>query len=180
VGAGLISVLTPTVPGREELLLQCVASVQAAGLEHHIQLDERGEGPAVVRNRLAERVDTEWLLCLDDDDLLLSHYLEVVEPSLADSDVVYTKWYLTGAVDPQPLDVFDPILLRQRNFIPVTACVRTSLFRQVGGFNPNAVLEDHDLWVRLLDAGARFTFVPVVCWRYRRRPGSRTETENSR
>lgn len=176
----MITAITPTVHGREQLLAECRASVAAAGLPHLVMVDELGEGPAIIRNRLAERVDTDWLLCLDDDDLLLPHYLEVVAPALDGADVVYTNWYLTGAIDPQPLDGFDPDLLRERNFIPVTAAIRTSMFRRVGGFNPDAVLEDHDLWVRLLDAGARFTHIPVVCWRYRRQTGSRTETEGSR
>jgi hypothetical protein len=175
----VITALTPTVPGRERLLEQCRASVAAAGLKHLVRLDVDRRGPAVVRNDLAAHVDTPWLLCLDDDDLLLSHYHSVVEPELEHADVVYTAWYLTGAPDPQPLDRFDPGFLRVQNFIPVTAAVRTKLFRAVAGFR-DVPLEDHDLWLRLLDAGARFTYVPVVCWRYRRQPGSRTDTEGDR
>lgn len=171
----MITVVTPTVPGREDLLTECRASVARLGLPHLVGLDEYREGPAVVRNRLLERVDTEWVLFLDDDDLLLPHYVSTVQRHLADADVVYTNWYLTGAVDPQPLDRFDPDLLQQRNFIPVTACVRTSALRAVGGFPVDARYEDHALWLALLDAGYRFEHVPVVAWRYRRRSGSRTE-----
>lgn len=175
----MITVLTPTVPGRERLLEQCRASVAAVGLKHLVQVDHERRGPAAIRNELAEQVDTDWLLCLDDDDLLLSHYLEVVRPELERADVVYTAWYLTGAADPQPLDRFDADYLRVQNFIPVTAAVRTEAFRAVGGFR-DVPLEDHDLWLRLLDAGARFIYVPVVCWRYRRLAGSRTDTEGDR
>lgn len=175
----MITALTPTVPGRERLLEQCRASVAAAGLPHLVALDRERRGPAAVRNDLAAQVETPWLLCLDDDDLLLSHYLTVVQPELETADVVYTSWYLTGAPDPQPLDAFNAELLRVQNFIPVTAAVRTEKFRAVGGFR-DVPLEDHDLWLRLLDAGARFTYIPVVCWRYRRQPGSRTDTEHHR
>lgn len=175
----MITALTPTLPGRERLLEQCRASVVAAGLKHLVGLDLERRGPAAIRNELAAQAHTPWLLCLDDDDLLLSHYLEVVAPELETADVVYTSWYLTGAPDPQPLDRFDADYLRVQNFIPVTAAVRTEAFRAVGGFR-NVPLEDHDLWLRLLDAGARFTYVPVVCWRYRRQPGSRTDTEGDR
>lgn len=175
----MITVLTPTLPGRERLLAQCRASVAAVGLDHLVEVDHERRGPAAIRNELAAQVDTDWLLCLDDDDLLLSHYLEVVAPELETADVVYTSWYLTGAPDPQPLDRFDAEILRVQNFIPVTAAVRTEMFRAVGGFR-DVPLEDHDLWLRLLDAGARFTYVPVVCWRYRRQPGSRTDTEGDR
>lgn len=175
----MITVLTPTIVGRERLLEQCRASVAAVGLQHFVQVDHEHRGPAAIRNELAAAVDTDWLLCLDDDDLLLSHYLEVVAPALKQADVVYTSWYLTGAPDPQPLDAFNAELLRVQNFIPVTAAVRTETFRAVGGFR-DVPLEDHDLWLRLLDAGARFIYVPVVCWRYRRQPGSRTDTEGDR
>ena len=171
----MISVATPTIRGREDLLAECHASVEALGLSHLIEIDAGREGPAVVRNRLSEQVRTEWTLFLDDDDLLYPNYVETVTPHLAEADVVYTAWRLTGAVDPHPLPRFDPGWLRQHNIIPVTACVRTEALRTVGGFPVDAELEDHALWLALLDAGYRFTFVPVIAWHYRRFPGSRTE-----
>ncbi len=173
----MITVITPTIPGREDLLAECRASVEQLGLVHFVERDDRGEGPAVVRNRLVEQVATPWVLFLDDDDLLLPHYLQVVTPYLDDADVVYTDWHLTGAEDPQPLPEFNAEVLRRHNYIPVTACVRTEAFRKVGGF-PAADLEDHDLWLSLLDAGYRFTHVPVTCWRYRRQRNSRTSKQN--
>lgn len=169
-----ITVVTPTVPGRETLLKECRASVDALGLPHLLMLDNFGEGPTAIRNRLIGSVETEWTLFLDDDDLLFPNYLDAVQPLLPNADVVYTAWQLSGAIDPVPLPTFDPDLLRQRNFIPVTACVRTSALRHVGGF-PNAELEDHALWLDLLDAGFRFRYTPVIAWHYRRFPGSRTE-----
>lgn len=171
----MITVITPTVPGRERLLEECRASVSELGLTHAVMVDHRGEGPAVVRNRMIDVVVTEWTLFLDDDDLLFPNYLDAVGPHLATADVVYTAWQLTGAVDPVPYPRFDPDLLRQHNIIPVTACVRTSMLQQVGGFPTDAELEDHALWLSLLDAGARFTYTPVIAWHYRRHPGSRTE-----
>ncbi len=169
-----ITVITPTVWGREALLEECLASVASLGLPHLVQLDRAGEGPVVVRNSLIGQVDTEWTLFLDDDDLLFPNYLKAVAPLLPDADVVYTAWQLSGAIDPVPLPTFDADLLRQRNFIPVTACVRTSALRAVGGF-PDVELEDHALWLSLLDAGYRFRYTPVIAWHYRRFPGSRTE-----
>lgn len=170
----MITVVTPTIPGRERLLEECHLSVEALGLPHLIEIDVDGEGPARVRNRLLEQVRTEWTLFLDDDDLLFDNYLDAVVPHLAAADVVYTAWQLSGAIDPVPLPRFDPALLRQHNTIPVTACVRTEALRAVGGF-PDAELEDHALWLTLLDAGYRFRYIPVIAWHYRRFPGSRTE-----
>lgn len=138
-------------------------------------LDVNGDGPAAMRNRMLSQVVTEWTVCLDDDDLLFPNYLDAVTPHLVESDVVYTAWQLSGAVDPVPYPRFDPELLRDHNIIPVTACVRTDMLRQVGGFPTDVELEDHGLWLRLLDAGARFRCTPVIAWHYRRFPGSRTE-----
>lgn len=170
----MITVITPTVPGREALLKECRASVDVLGLPHLIALDSRGDGPAAVRNRMIGLVETEWTLFLDDDDLLFPNYVDAVTPLLDDADVVYTAWQLSGAIDPVPLPTFNADLLRQRNFIPVTACVRTSALRFIGGFQ-NVELEDHALWRDLLDAGFRFAYTPVIAWHYRRFPGSRTE-----
>lgn len=171
----MITVLTPTIPGRKHLLRECRASVAEAGLTHTVMLDINGDGPAVVRNRMLEHVVTEWTLFLDDDDILFPNYLDAVTPHLADADVVYTAWQLSGATDPVPYPRFDPDLLRQHNIIPVTACVRTQMLREVGGFPTDAELEDHALWLALLDAGARFARSPVIAWHYRRHPESRTE-----
>jgi len=177
-----LTVITPTVPGRERLLAECVASVEEAGLNHRVAVDWAREGPAAVRNRLVETVSTEWVVFLDDDDLLYPNYDATVAPHFASSDLVYTGWDLEGAEDPQPMPL-DPFLLWWRNTIPVTACVRTEVFRAVGGFPTDHQLEDHGLWKAILGAWDhearrcryRITYEPTVAWRYRRFPGSRTE-----
>jgi hypothetical protein len=173
----VITVITPTLPDRADLLAQCHASVTALNLPHLVQVDWAGEGPAVLRNRMAGWARTPWLLFLDDDDLLLPNYVDVVSPFLDGADVVYTEWELSGDVAPQPMGGFDAEALRRFNYIPVTACVRRSAFTAVGGF-PDVALEDHGLWLALLDAGFRFACVPVKAWHYRRRAGSRNAMVN--
>lgn len=169
----MITVVTPTIPGRERQLAECHASVAALNLRHLIAVDQNHEGPAAVRNELLADVHTEWVLFLDDDDLLFPNYVDTVTPHLADADVVYTAWQLSGAVDPVPYPRFDPELLRDHNIIPVTACVRTEALRAVGGFGTGQ-LEDHELWLSLLDAGYRFKYAPVIAWHYRRSAESRS------
>jgi hypothetical protein len=173
-----LTVITPSLPERADLLAECAASVKALGLPHLVQVDWEREGPAALRNRMAGRARTPWLLFLDDDDLLLPNYVDVVSPFLADADVVYTAWELSGDVAPEPMGGgFDADALRRFNYIPVTACVRSAAFAAVGGF-PDVALEDHGLWLALLDAGFRFTCVPVKAWHYRRRAGSRNVMVN--
>lgn len=171
-----LTVVTPTIPGRERLLGECTASVGVLGLPHLIERDEARDGPAAIRNRLLEQVATEWVVFLDDDDLLLPNYVDAVTPHLAAADVVYTGWHLTGGGDgPFPIP-FDPDRLADGdNFIPVTACARTAMVRAVGGFPTDVREEDHALWRAMLAVGARFAYAPVIAWRYRRQAGSRSE-----
>jgi hypothetical protein len=179
----LTTVITPTVPGREAMLAASITSARAAGYTYQlVQVDLDGAGPAQIRNALAKRASTPWLLCLDDDDTLMAHYATVVGPYLPDADVVYTAWELVdeqGAASatadgPWPLDRFEPGLLAWQNTIPVTAMIRASAFADVGGFPTEAAEEDWALWRALIAAGARFVCVPAVAWSYRQWPGSRS------
>jgi hypothetical protein len=180
-------VVTPTVPGREYLLAECSASVIAAGLVHLVGVDGARDGPAVVRNKLVEVVQSDWVVFLDDDDLLDPDYEKIVAPHFEHADFVYTGWDLDGAEDPQPMGL-DPFLQSWRNTIPVTACVRTEVFRAVGGFRVDRPQEDHELWKDILFRHPlawdperrrprwRVRYEPTVAWKYRRgTPGNRSD-----
>lgn len=59
------------------------------------------------------------------------------------------------------------------NFIPMTVITRTELVRKVGGQPipgtpewPHRQCEDHGLWIRLLEAGAKFVHLPERTWKY--------------
>lgn len=161
-----ITVITPTIPGREEFLEDCVRSVQAqtVPVQHLIGLDADFEGPAKMRNELVSQATTEYVLFLDDDDLLDIDYVEHVTPFLDEYDVVYT-WCRKNFDYPTSLP-FDGPALRERNVIPVTACVRRSSFTGVGGFPDDVAYEDWALWLNLLDAGASFYCTETVMWTY--------------
>lgn len=169
-----LTVVTATIPERAGLLTQAVRSVTDQALfrpaEHRIVYDDARLGPARVRNAATATVATEWVAWLDDDDLWLEHHLATIAPHLReDVDVVYTLAVIEGrdGWDPQQ-DTFDPDRLRQLNYIPLCGVVaRAALVNSVGGFDPEATYEDHALWVRLLDAGARWRCVPSRTWVYR-------------
>lgn len=152
-----------------------MASVQATGMGHVFMLDSNREGPAVIRNRIMEGVFSEFALFLDDDDVLEPNYADIVAPHLDDHDVVYTWCHRPGWEADLDRE-FDPEILRGANFIPVTACVRVSMFREAGGFPEGVAYEDWALWLKLLDMGARFKCVPEKAWSYRRHADSRTHT----
>jgi len=165
-----ITVVTPTLPQRSPLLAEAVASVskqthQVSG--HLIGADYRRDGPVDMRNRLINIVDTEWTAFLDDDDILFPKHFEVMLPYADKADLIWTWCVSEGRGSFNPNSSFNERRLREDgNYIPITVAVRTSFLREVGGFREHPQ-EDWDLWVRLLDAGARFLNVPVITWNYR-------------
>lgn len=177
IGAPL-TVITPTIPGRESQLGECVESVeeQTIPVQHLIGIDVDREGPAVIRNRLVEKATTPWVLFLDDDDVIDPDYVETVLPHFETSDLVYT-WCRKNFEYPTDLP-FDGEALRQRNVIPVTVCLRVDAFMAAGGFSSEVAHEDWSLWLKLLDINARFTCVPEQKWEYRRSDDGRNAENN--
>lgn len=180
-----VTVLIPTIPGREQDLQRAVASVRgqnySGDTQVHVQLDETRMGSATTRNRALEHVTTEWVAFLDDDDELYPDHLKLClrRATFAKADVVYPGYDTVGG---DPVNCFglpfDPVLLRQRKYIPVTVLARTELVRQVGGFveHPDEYgdpCEDWGLWLRLLDTGAKFSHLRVKTWLWRVDGGTR-------
>jgi len=145
----------------------------AAGLA--VALDVNREGAAATRNRALELVDTEWVAFLDSDDELYPDHLKRLAryARLSGVDVAYPGYDCVGGPDPVGCFgiPFDPVLLRQRNYVPVTVLARTELVRAAGGFQPHPdengdPCEDWGLWLALLDRGARFGHLAAKTWRW--------------
>ena len=166
-----VTVVTPTIPGRETLLDECRASVQAqtVPVDHLVYLDEGRVGPQAARNSLVEQVDTEWILPLDDDDLLDPDCIETLLDEAEDGEIVY-PWVRCDPENAQMSMIvnklFDPQALFRLNFIPCTALIKTDVFRMLGGYRQEP-LEDWRLWQRAWLHGVRFRCVPEVKWTYR-------------
>lgn len=160
--------MTASLPERSKLLDECRRSVaaQTVSCEHVFGIDVDREGPGIVRNRLAESTDADWLLPVDDDDLLDPTYVERLLPHLDGADVVYPWCRVEGKPDWTPNRLYRPETLLRGNSIPVTALIRRSLWVELGGWRA-VEFEDYDLWRRALGVGARFRCVPEVLWSYR-------------
>jgi glycosyltransferase involved in cell wall biosynthesis len=165
----LVSVVTPTIPGREELLEECAASVDAQtggiSVEHIVVPDEGHWGCAKTMNLCVDLAVGEWLLPLADDDLLLPGAVRaLVEEAFSGDaavDVVYAPPLVSGNEDRWWFFQAPPC-------IPATALVRASLWRDLGGYNERLDHEeDRDLWTKMLDAGATFARIDYPCWVYR-------------
>lgn len=165
----MISILTPTIPGRERFLAECHASVQAQTtdqFEHIVTLDANGDGCAVTMNLCAEKATGEWLLPLADDDLLLPRALENL--LAAEGDVIYSPPLVTGNEDRFWFWQSPPVL-------PSCALIRASLWRELGGYDETlSHEEDRAMWVKALDVGAVFTRVDEPCWVYRQHEANKS------
>lgn len=181
-----ITVVIPTIPGREDMLNRALASVDAQKRQPDevlVVTDPGRTGAAATRNRALAKVETEFILWLDDDDELLPNHLRGLAATQAkhEADVVYSPW---SGINTR---LFDPELFVTQwgeehtrlqmagNFLPITTLIRTQVMRDVGGFTeaPRGVFlgEDATMYQRLLKAGAKFACHPVVTWHWHGHPG---------
>lgn len=164
-----VSVITATIPDRNDLLLQALDCVEAQtypAAEHYVGIDIRREGGAAIKNGLIDMVETEWVQILDDDDILMPHHIErLMQEAADDVDVIYS--YAKGENYSGWYNVpFNPDELFKNNNISHNALVRKSLFDRIGKFGPEYGY-DWTFWCRAVAAGAKFVCVPEITWEYR-------------
>lgn len=170
-----VTVVIPHIPIRGIQLARAVHTVADQTLPATriiIESDPDHTGSAATRNRALAAVTTEWVAFLDDDDMLYPHHLDELMRCAAatEADVVYPGCDVIGGHDPHDRfgQEFDPDLLRQKSYIPVTSLVRTFYAMHVDGFvrPPGSDYDDWGFYLRLLDAGAKFVHHPVKTWRW--------------
>jgi glycosyltransferase involved in cell wall biosynthesis len=134
------------------------------------------------RNFAATQTQCEWLAFLDHDDLWEPNKLQLQMEELTrnpTADLCYSarvNIYEEGGVfrlgDFSPVPAASHIrqaLFVNTTFMPGSVLIRRSTFLASGGFNPSIKLvEDWDLWLRLLHSGARFAArqEPLLCMRF--------------
>lgn len=187
-----VTVVIPTIPGREELLARAVASVTTQQTQPGkiiTVVDTDRHGAAWARNEAIKQVETPWIAWLDDDDELLPNHIKVLVrgANASGADMVYSYAEFVGGEDPLAAFhrgkwVLAPINvpwcveaewgLKYGNHIPITYLVRIETVRQVGGFpEPNSFgipadrsgdCEDYGLILAMLKAGTKFHHVVGV------------------
>ena len=157
---------------------------------------QRNAGVGGALNRAIAESSAPYVVKLDSDDALLPHYLQTVADVLderyevgfvaCDAYVldeangrVRRRTYLGAAGrDGRRLDARLARLLEQ-NVIFSVATIRRTMLRGVGGFDEDRqIIEDWDLWLRLVAAGVNVAFVdqPLAIYRVRFPSASRDET----
>ena len=191
-----VSLVIPTIESREELRKRALRSADSQLLEFRdifIQHAGPSDDAAATRQHGLDRVDTEWVSFLDDDDELEPDHLQSLLETQSDTgaDVVYA-WFTCYENDqPVPDDsrqlwlagksafgrpwseTHVQELLAGRWCFHLTALFRTDLIREIGGFQaPNRgrqhmyLSEDLDLEQRLVRYGAKVVHCPKRTWRW--------------
>lgn len=138
---------------------------------------EEGDNITKCRN-IALISNTEYLIFLDADDTLHPTYIEEMMKGTADIRVPSVhRHYENGDIDTDQRH-YKPKDLMTGNYIVVSAMIRTSLFKQLGGFHDYESLEDWDLWLRAEEAGATFEQVPEAILHVNKRIGSRNSNKS--
>ena len=165
-----VTVCTPSLPHRSDMLNECMQSVRSQTWQpksHLIGLDYERLGPAKTANKLYSQATTEWVISLADDDLLYPSFIETLLSQADDADMIYPWCEVIGTRNGwNPNSYFDADRLRDNNYIPATVLIRKSAWEDVGGF-PEVLLEDHEMWIKLMDAGKKIKCVPEILWQYR-------------
>jgi hypothetical protein len=99
-----VTVVIPTIPGREDLLARAIASVNAQTLPVvvGIQMDDYRRGAAWCRNTALTMVDTAFVAWLDDDDTLLPNHVQTLVDGQNETgaDLVFSYAEFIGGRDP--------------------------------------------------------------------------------
>jgi len=179
-----ITVLIPTIEGREDELDRAMCSAEGQTLKAdaiHVDYDWDRVGAAATRNLMLQDVNTEWVAFLDDDDEFLPNHLRACMrfARLTGVDVVYPGYETVGEDPVNCFGVeFDPALLKRRNYIPVTTLCRTEAVRAAGGFQEHPdengdPCEDWGLWLAMVEAGYKFGHLPLRTWVWHVNGGAR-------
>lgn len=172
-----VTVLIPFKKGnREDWLREAIGSLPE-GLPYLVAEND-GEMAEALNEALA-RVETELVFVMNADDVIDHQALDFLHSLSWDADLLYPSMLLADE-ELRPMDYrkapfFCPHRLEVQNYIGGVFLARTDALRGIGGWRDLEILEDWDIHVRLMRAGARFKAVPEALFKYRQHSDSRNK-----
>jgi glycosyltransferase involved in cell wall biosynthesis len=171
-----VTVVIPTIPPRAALLDRAIESVlhQTMDARYLVCGDPTHTGSAATRNRALERVQTEWVLWLDDDDQLMPHAVQLLVEAQrrTGADVISGRaWVPQSETHAEPTPALrdgwvDKLAVQATSRLTVTSLMRTEQVRAVGAFERRTdpvsgmELDDYGLYWKLAEASLRFWRIP--------------------
>lgn len=161
-----ITLITGSLPERSSLLCEMINSVSLQVVKPTQHLIAVDDSPVVPKlNKLIEIASTEYVVQVDDDDLLYPNHVQVLNDNLV-ADVVWTWCDVTGR-NWDPNEGYQKGVLANRNYIPSNCAIRREALLGVGGHIETGGHHDHWLLQRLEAADCSFHNVPIKTWNYR-------------
>jgi glycosyltransferase involved in cell wall biosynthesis len=146
---------------------------------------QRSSSVSAARNEGAKKATSEWLIFLDADDELDPDYIQAMltaDHRCSFKNVIYRPntigFYPDGSEDPSP-NMIPRRDIYTGNFIVIGAMCRRDVFLESGGFEDYPILEDWDLWLKIIDKfNTHVVDVPRAVYRIGVNPGSRNMNPN--
>lgn len=138
-----------------------------------IHQDNSGQ-PAIARNVGIAFSQSEYVVCLDADDLMAPSFIRKTKAALDASPeavVAYTDALFFGEnieVEVMPAGFFSIDALKNANQLFCCSLFRRSAWRAAGGYSENVRgYEDWDFWISLAKAGAKGCKIQEPLFHYR-------------
>lgn len=130
-----------------------------------------------ARNQAAGRLDTDFFIFLDADDLLHYDYVKSMEEAIEEGEHLYRPAtlgvYPDGSTDDEAV-MIPRANLRSRNFCVIGTMVRRDDFAVVNGFDEDlTALEDWELFLHMTVLGCDILDVPAAIYMVGVNEGSR-------
>jgi glycosyltransferase involved in cell wall biosynthesis len=153
------------------------------------QRHEKNQGLPGTRNTAISRAHGEWIALLDSDDLWTPEHLEraVSHARQTTADLVHTGVTMFDSETNRDLEIRVPsktaiadfprsLFTGEYTIQPSSVLLHRDICQRVGGFDPKCrYVEDRELWLRLVRAGAKISLDPFLSCRYRQHAGAMTK-----
>lgn len=148
-------------------------------------IQQANAGLGAARNAGVRSSSSEFIMCLDDDDILAPTYVKKCAERLLDDSslgVVYSLARKFGTVNKAwDLPEFSTEAMVFGNVVFAAGLFRRSDWLTVGGYSEDLPhYEDYDFWIRLLMLGRGFARVPEELFFYRVGHASRLRRDDPR
>jgi glycosyltransferase involved in cell wall biosynthesis len=154
----------------------------------HFQRHAVNQGLPATRNTAIKSARGHWVALIDSDDLWTPHHLEhaVARARETNAELVHTGVIMFDSDTGKDVELRVPtaetlaqfpLSLFKGEYViqPSSTLIRRDSLNQVGGFDPTCrYVEDRELWLRLVRAGARVSYADSLTCRYRQHGGAMT------
>ncbi len=136
-------------------------------------ISQVNKGLSSARNTGLMNCETDWILFLDADDILLPQCVEYINKQIKyhGADVIGLSFKEFGIRNNVIQLMPNPTIedFKTGNRIGYCSAIKTSVLREIGGYSPKMVYgyEDYAIWFDLLLRGKKIVTIPEILWLYR-------------